>query len=157
MKIKWVAKNKYKTYPCVFWGLRQKCIIISNTDASNIITENPCLTIKAYQLFRKDKQFLALVDFFFYEGFLCKGHPLVLGKPNGKEGGYHLKRKIEILVLFAVTVLPCTRWLNMALVRKFWFLHFTPFLSTSLPPLSILSHSISWKYRMLSLLSLYWV
>ena len=62
--VKRVAKNKYKTYPCVSWGLSQKCIIISNIDPSNIITENPCLTIKAYQLFRKDKYFLALADFF---------------------------------------------------------------------------------------------
>ena len=47
-------------------------MIISNKDPSNIITENPCLPIKAYQLFRKDKHFPALADFFFKVAFYVR-------------------------------------------------------------------------------------
>ena len=54
------------------WTEDQKCMIISNKDPSNIITENPCLPIKAYQLFRKDKHFPALADFFFKVAFYVR-------------------------------------------------------------------------------------
>lgn len=61
-----------------------------------------------------------------------------LGKSSGKGRGYsyHLKRKKERLILFTVTILPHTFYLEFVLVGKFWFipLHILPLISPHSPP-----------------------